>query len=238
MEPRMNGSSLGPEPVYLPWNEPYRGRASLVSFDDAIRACMLANFEVAARTTQIPLTDLQYAACQVIPQGINLTLAIRALIRQGYLFGALVLVRPLLERVTTMAYLYQHPESLEIWKAGWKRGKRPSFHQMLNCLNPLADSLVMRQMGERLHHIVHGDPDGSLWNLVVKPDGGMAFAAGQVTNHPELCDNICSKTEYYLTLLHGLMAICFPDVPRADDIFDAYRRRHGSDDLPRDARTS
>jgi hypothetical protein len=51
------------------------------------------------------LTDLQRAACQIVPQGINLALSIRELIRQGYLFAALVLVRPLIERAAIISYM-------------------------------------------------------------------------------------------------------------------------------------
>jgi hypothetical protein len=37
------------------------------------------------------------------PQGISLALSIRELIRQGYLFAALVLVRPLIERAVRIS---------------------------------------------------------------------------------------------------------------------------------------
>jgi hypothetical protein len=38
---------------------------------------------------RMQLSDLQKAACQIVPQGINLALTIRELIRQGYLFSSL-----------------------------------------------------------------------------------------------------------------------------------------------------
>ena len=68
--------------------------------------------KVAPRTHDITRTDLQQAACQLIPQAINIALSIRELVRQGYLFGVLVLVRPLQERAVILLYLYQNPAEI------------------------------------------------------------------------------------------------------------------------------
>jgi hypothetical protein len=40
-------------------------------------------------------------------------LSIRELIRQGYLFGAMVLVRPLAERTAILLYLQRKPAEIE-----------------------------------------------------------------------------------------------------------------------------
>jgi hypothetical protein len=42
----------------------------------------------------------------LVPQTITLALSIRELLRQGYLFGAKVLVRPVTERAVTILYLF------------------------------------------------------------------------------------------------------------------------------------
>ena len=78
-------------PVFTPENEPYLGRESVYHFDQTILSCLEANAEITAYTHKNKLNDLQKAACQIIPQGINLALSIRELVRQGYLFAAAVL---------------------------------------------------------------------------------------------------------------------------------------------------
>ena len=81
-------------PVFTPDNEPYLGIESVFHFDEVILSCLEANAEIAAYTQKNELNDLQKAACQIIPQGINLALSIRELVHQGYLFAAAVLMRP------------------------------------------------------------------------------------------------------------------------------------------------
>lgn len=81
-------------PVFTPDNEPYLGRESVFHFDQVILSCMEANAEISTFTHANKLSSLQKAACQIIPQGINLALSIRELVRQGYLFAAAVLMRP------------------------------------------------------------------------------------------------------------------------------------------------
>ncbi|MEM2786383.1 MAG: DUF5677 domain-containing protein [Candidatus Nitrosotenuis sp.] len=106
--------------VYTPYNEPYLGRETVFAFDKAIVVCMKTNENIAPYTHKIEKSDLQWAACQLIPQGISIALSIRELVRQGYLFGALVLTRSLIERAAIILYLHHNPEKIVVWKRGWK----------------------------------------------------------------------------------------------------------------------
>src|SRR5436853_5001758 len=92
--------------VFTPDNEPYLGRETVLAFDNAIIACLKANVHIASHTHKIEKSDLQWTACQIIPQGISIALSIRELVRQGYLFGAFVLMRSLIERATIILYLH------------------------------------------------------------------------------------------------------------------------------------
>jgi len=76
-------------------------------------------------------------------------LSIRELVRQGYLFGALVLIRSLIERATTIMYLHHNPEKIKIWKGGWKHKERPSLHDMLNSI----DKDKFPEIGKIITHI-------------------------------------------------------------------------------------
>ena len=77
--------------VFTPDNEPYLGLQSVLWFDRIIMWTLESNHRVAAyshaHTDQ--MSPLQKAACQMIPQGINIALSIRELVRQGYLFPAM-----------------------------------------------------------------------------------------------------------------------------------------------------
>ncbi len=120
--------------VFTPGNEPYLGRRPLLQFDRIIVATLRANRAVAAASRDRDLTDLQRAASQIIPQGVSIGLSIRELLRQGYLFSAFVLVRPLIERAAIISYLVRHPEAVQHWKSGWKLGERPSLRRMLDAM--------------------------------------------------------------------------------------------------------
>ncbi|VVB94683.1 Uncharacterised protein [uncultured archaeon] len=173
---------------------------------------MEANADVATYTHQNELSELQKAACQVIPQGINLALTLRELVRQGYLFGALVLMRPLIERAAIISYLYAHPDEVHVWQNGWQFRERPSLTKMLETMNGSVDIKIAKQISETFGHIVHGDPLGSQWNLVHLSDGGLGYSVGKVINDTELCDCICLQSYSYLVVLMGMMAACFPEV--------------------------
>lgn len=199
-----------PEPVYLPSNEPYVGRASVYQFDQVIMSCMEQNADVAAYTHRTQLSDLQKTACQIIPQGINLALTIRELIRQGYLFGALVLMRPLIERTATISYLYSNPNEVEAWTAGWQYQDRPSLSMMLESMSDKHNIAEAKQICDIFNHVVHGDPVGSAWNLIRLSDDRLGYSVGKVIDDPELCDFICFQSYCYLIVLMGMMAACFP----------------------------
>ena len=66
--------------VFTPGNEPYLGRRPLLQFDSTIVATLKANRAVAAASRGIDLTDLQRAACQIIPQGVSIGLSIREIL--------------------------------------------------------------------------------------------------------------------------------------------------------------
>src|SRR5260221_14660688 len=82
-------------------------------------------------THQIDKTPIQWAACQLIPQSVSLALSTRELVRQAYLFGALVLIRPLIERSVILVYLLNFPDALPIWQRGWLHTEAPSLAKML-----------------------------------------------------------------------------------------------------------
>jgi hypothetical protein len=81
----MNGDQN--DVIFTPDNEPYLGRELLHHFDNTICACLEQNAEIAPRTHGLDKTDLQAAACQLIPQSISVALSIRELIRKAIYLG-------------------------------------------------------------------------------------------------------------------------------------------------------
>jgi len=198
----------------MPDNEPYLGRESVFHFDQVILSCLEANAEIAAFTYKNELNDLQKAACQIIPQGINLSLSIRELVRQGYLFAAAVLMRPLIERAATISYLHERPEEISLWQNGWKYKERPSLARMLATMNKEVDTKQAQEICNTFNSLLHGDPVGSSFNLVNLTSGALGYSVGKVLNEPELCDFICFQSCCYLIVIMARMAGCFPDAKR------------------------
>jgi hypothetical protein len=207
-------ASARPPAVYTPDNEPYLGRDSLLRFDQTIVGALKANQAVAgASRVASDLSDLQRAACEIIPQAISISLSIRELIRQAYLLSGFILVRPLIERTAIISYLVREPDAVHLWKQGWPHGKRPSLAKML-------DSMGWAQVGESMgrkicdlyNHLVHGDPLASQWNTIGLPGGGIGYASGRITDRPELCDIIASNTYAHMFILMAMMTATFPSV--------------------------
>lgn len=201
--------------VFTPANEPYLGRQALLTFDQEIPFSLWVSGQIAAytRSHREELTDLQHAACQIVPQGINLALSIRELIRQGYLFAALVLIRPLIERAAIVSYLCDRPDAIERWKGGWRFRDRPPLSTMLHSMaRGTAEFEVAKDICEHYGHIVHGDPASAEWNRIPLDDGSLGYAVGKVLNHPSLCDELALQGWAYLRDLVARATTCFPEV--------------------------
>jgi hypothetical protein len=198
--------------IFTPDNEPYLGRTSVYHFDQVIVSCLEANAEIAEYTHNHDLNELQRAACQIIPQGINLALSIRELVRQAYLFPAVVLVRSLIERAATISYLHQKPEEIPVWHSGWQYKERPNLATMLATMADDVEIEQTRKICDAYNHVVHGDPIGATFNLVRLGDRGLGYAIGKALSEPELCDFICWESVSYLIVLMGNMVKAFPAV--------------------------
>lgn len=186
------------------------GRESVFHFDQVIISCLRCNAPIVAYTRNVHLSELQKAACQLIPQGINLALTIRELVRQGYLFGALVLMRPLIERTAIISYLAEHPDEIEAWKSGWQFKQRPKLATMLASMKGVKEIEEAKNICELFNHIVHGDLIGSSWNIVHLSDGSLGYSIGKVTDDGNLCDFICFQSCCYLIVIMSMMQVYFP----------------------------
>jgi hypothetical protein len=213
-----------PRPVvFTPFNEPYLGRESVFAFDNLILACLETSSETAPRTHKMTRSALQTAACQLIPQSISIALSIRELVRQGHLFGALVLMRSLAERTTILLYLYKTPSATSKWERGWRHRERPSLAAMLNAIGGTAFPDVGPELTRTLNSITHGDPDSGMWNLIPMHEGGLGHAVSKMLNSPDLCDKVCMEAAVWLSVVMGMINAIFP-VPKETDANTASER--------------
>ncbi|MDI6854897.1 MAG: hypothetical protein QME75_14995 [Deltaproteobacteria bacterium] len=201
-------------PVFTPGNEPYLGLEPVLHFDHIICWSLESNERVAkwTRKKSDSLSPLQRAACQIIPQSISIALSIRELIRQGYLFSALILMRPLIERAATVSYLDDHPEAVSLWEGGWQYHKRPKLATMMASMAGGVPDNEVQNIVKSHNSMVHGDPISSYQNLVALQDGEIGYASGKILNNPDLCGSIAMECYLYLIVITARMSKIFPEV--------------------------
>ena len=193
-------------------------RGLLLAFDNAIIASMKTNQKIAPYTYKVEKSDLQYAACQIIPQGISIALSIRELVRQGYLFGALVLMRSLLERATTILYLHHNPDKIKLWNDGWRYNERPSLSEMLTAIGKDKFPNIGSTITPTYNSLTHGDPESAFWNLIRTEDGNVGYGVSKIIDNPSLCDKICLEGSTWLLVLISTAAGIFPNLDEYDNI--------------------
>ena len=203
-------------PIYTPDNEPYLGRELLFQFDNLICSCLDLNSSCAPASDGKTLSRFQNALCILVPQTITLALSIRELIRQGYLFGAKVLVRPLTERAVTILYLSKNSDALQVWDDGWKYNKRPKLQEMVEYLNRellQGKFASLKGFAHELNSATHGDPLSAQWNVILRHDGTRVFPVSKNLSSPQLADEICAETIPWLAATMGIMCAAFGQEP-------------------------
>ncbi len=173
---------------------------------------MEQNSLTSKKSHDIELTDHQQMACQIISQALGIALSIRELIRQGYLFGAYVLVRSLFERAMILFYLYYYPEDIIHWKNGWQQRDAPGLSAMIDKVSKKgADAPKGRgsDMLKSMNSILHAKPDSAYYNLVHLDDFRGGFSPSKILNRPELCDDLCADVIPMLAMIQGMMAAYF-----------------------------
>lgn len=156
------------------------------------------------------LSKLQLYACEVIPQGISIALSIRELVRQGFLYGASVLIRHLIERAGIISFLCENPAAVEIWERGWKYKERPNMDEMLSSMSKNADSETRKIIKRRHNSDVHGDPFSVKNSFTALKTGTRGYSSSKILDNPELCDQVCFESCCYLIVIMGRMIEIFP----------------------------
>jgi hypothetical protein len=209
-------------PVFTPGDEPYLGVQLVHELDLLIVPLMQQHTRIAAWTNSNSLTRLQQAAGELAPGACSLVLSIRESVRQGYLLAALVLTRPLLERIATLSYLVEHPAQVELWSQGWPHKSRPSLRTRMQAMSlpPSPGSALLTPdapsegditaMIDRYNGLVHGDPASAYSTAVLLPDGRPGHAIGKDLSSPTRANQICGETLAWGVVLMARCEQLFP----------------------------
>ena len=199
--------------IFTPDNEPYLGRECLLAFDQLIIASLKANESIAPRTHTMEMNRLQLAACQIIPSGISFALSIRELVRQAYLYCALVLGLPLAERAITVLYLHRYPENLAQWDRGWSYKERPTLARMLNQIGADKFPNVGQELTRSMNSLAHGDPASALWNMIATGENSYAHPVSKILDRPDISDRVSAEASAWLSVLISMAIASFPGEP-------------------------
>lgn len=193
----------------------------LYHFDQMI-VCALEVQQQAAdwsREHRDVLTRLQRAASQLVPGACSIALGIRELIRQGYLFPGFMLLRPMVERVATVSYLIENPETLGLWEEGWPYAKRPKLTALLAAMKTedlpaeTADLAPgARDVANHYNSLTHGDPASAQANLVIGLDGLPAYSVSKDLDSPDKAEDLAAQGAMYLIVLTARTLQVFPEM--------------------------
>jgi hypothetical protein len=141
-------------------------------------------------------SGLQEVAIQLVPAASSIAQSIRVMIREGYLVSALILFRPLWERIATLCYLERHEEAIALWQEGWPHRTRPSMKDRGAAMMPGAPYSVTRQLTTAIsayNSMVHGDPTAAQQSLVqMEPE--IAYVTDRDHVSPARANNIAMET--------------------------------------------
>ncbi len=205
---------IGRPVVFTPDNEPYLGQNLLFHLDQIISSAMEQNADTAPLSHGRPLSDHQRMASQVIAQSLSIALSIRELIRQGYLFGAHVLVRALVERAAILLYLYYYPEEIERWNRGWQCQDAPGLARMFDAIQAAQERIPRvpgRDLTANMNSLMHAKPDSAPWNLIALGEDRIGHAVSKILDRPELCEDLCANVIPWVAVVQSMMAAYFPD---------------------------
>ena len=188
---------------------------------------MRFNKTVADRTFKGGLSEIQLAATEIAPGGFHLCLAIRELIRSGYLFAAEILLRPLLERVAVLAYLHKNQATgLQLWRDGWPHKSRPSIKTMIECIEEPPRTMgddrypqdysvheLLRERVDHLNRLVHADPVSAYRNTVFDAERDRpVHLSGPNFRNPEYCGEVAMTANALMCSLVQIVSVIFPEV--------------------------
>lgn len=156
-------------------------------------------------------SPIRQVAIQLVPAASSIASSIRVMILEGYLVSALILFRPLVERVATLCYLAEHQEAVALWREGWVHGARPSLRTRLQAVMPGASQALVDQLSQGVsayNSMVHGDPEAARQSLTYAGDG-IAYTADRDFAAPGRAASIAVETGVVVAILTAKAELIF-----------------------------
>jgi hypothetical protein len=162
----------------------YRDLDELTNYADTV-----AKVLAMASKNQIP-GSLEFVTMQIASTSFSVLFSIRELIKIGYFPSARILLRSLLDRTATIAWIRSFPvKGIKIWSDGWRYKERPnSLAEKMACLHKfkiflddertLDEYLREEKFIEDFHGDTHGDLASSQRNRIFSMEGEEFYVAG------------------------------------------------------------
>jgi hypothetical protein len=159
---------------------------------------------------------IRQVAMELVPAASSIASSIRVMIREGYLVSALVLFRPLVERIATLCYLAEHQEAINLWREGWAHGSRSSLKTRLQAVMPGGSQGLIDQLSRAVstyNSMVHGDPTAAQQSLTYAIDG-IAHVTDRDFGAPGRVASIAVETGIAVAILAAEVELIFhPRMP-------------------------
>ena len=164
------------------------------------------------------MTDADHgpAISEIVPGACSLAFSIRELVRQGYLLAARILLRPFVERVSTLTYPIDHAETVAHWHSGWSHQSRPSLHARLKTVmgadEPMPDDVseAFKGLISDFNGMIHGDPNSAHQSAILLPSGDPGYTVTKDLGSPARADEICAIASTFAMALTVRAREIFP----------------------------
>ncbi len=156
-------------------------------------------------------SGLQEVAMQLVPAASSIAQSIRVMIREGYLVSALILFRPLWERIATLCYLERHEAAIALWREGWPHRTQPSMKDRGAAMIPGAPHSVTGQLTAAIsayNGMIHGDPTAAQQSLV-QMEQGIAYVTDRDYLSPARANSIAVEAGVAVAFLIARTQIIF-----------------------------
>jgi hypothetical protein len=193
-------------------------------FRDMLETANTFSIGVAAFCKNVgKLNSMETAVLQNSASAISILLSVNHLVQYGYLLSSKILLRSVIDRISTIAWLQSNGENgLAVWARGWNYNdkERPkTMDQKLKCFHDFNifgenetetfSDLLAKGYISILNGDVHGDLYSALGNSRADAGKGTELAAGPNPFDKKECVSVCKlSTALAAQLMHEIMFAC------------------------------
>jgi len=155
--------------------------------------------------------EVEDACIQILIESITLTLAAGELLKIHYAFPAEILVRPIVDRLSTVQHLALNGEQ---GLRDWKSNRLPSLANRIKALHDFSENEmrdIVRPHIKLLHKSIHGDIARSVVNMGLE-EGAVKYWLGPNPTRPEQCESVAMLLVTQLEIIDHFVNELFKDI--------------------------